>query len=245
MELLALALAATLGLVHLFAGTLRFLDSVPRSRWLSFGSGISVAYVFIHLLPELAAGQRVLEEVDAPLLVAVESHVWLVALLGLVVFYSLERKVRYSRQKNTSEGREDKIDREVFWLHIGSFAAYNVLVGYLLLHRPETDAGLSALLLFWFAMLSHFVVNDYGLREHHREEYTRIARWVLAVAVLGGCLLGFVVDIGEAAIALLLGFLGGGVVLNVMKEELPEERNSSIVPFALGAAAYAALLLAL
>ena len=33
----------------------------------------------------------------------------------------------------------------------------------------------------------------------------------------------------------------GGVVLNAPKEELPEERQSSILPFALGGAAYAAL----
>ena len=62
----ALLLSAALGLVHLGAGKLRFLDSVPRSRWLSFASGISVAYVFAHLLPEVAEGQHALAAVPAP-----------------------------------------------------------------------------------------------------------------------------------------------------------------------------------
>lgn len=47
------AAAIALAVVHLFAGGLRAIDRVPRSRWLSFGGGISVAYVFVHLFPEL------------------------------------------------------------------------------------------------------------------------------------------------------------------------------------------------
>lgn len=40
-------------------------------------------------------------------------------------------------------------------------------------------------------------------------------------------------------------FLGGGVVLNVLKEEVPSERQSRFWAFAAGAAGYAALLLML
>lgn len=243
MHILALVLAIALALVHVFAGKLRFLDRTPRSRWLSFGSGISVAYVFIHLLPELAEGQRTLEEAGIAEILAIESHVWLVALLGMLVFYGLERAAKRSRHENTSEGEGDRTGPGVFWLHIGSFAVYNVLIGYLLLHRLA--AGLTPLLLFWFAMLLHFFVNDYGLRQDHRDAYTRTGRWVLAAAVIGGWALGAAVDIHEAAIAVLVAFLGGGVVLNVMKEELPEERQSSFMAFAGGTAAYATLLLAL
>lgn len=246
MELLTLALAAALGGVHLVAGKLRFLDRIPRSRWLSFGSGISVAYVFVHLLPELAAGQEVFEEADAPLLVAIESHVWLMALIGLAVFYGLERAAKHSRRQNPGAPDEDEDEnrsgRKVFWLHIGSFAIYNVLIGYLLLHRP--DMGMSGLLLFWFAMLLHFMVNDEGLRDQYRGAYASTGRWILALAVLGGWLVGLAFDVGEAAVVALLAFLGGGVVLNVMKEELPEDRRSSFASFAAGAAGYAALLLA-
>jgi hypothetical protein len=50
------------------------------------------------------------------------------------------------------------------------------------------------------------------------------------------------VVIHGAALALVFAFLAGGVVLNVLKEELPEDRQSRIAPFAVGAAAYAVLL---
>lgn len=237
-ELLAFLLAASLAAVHLLAGRLRVLDRLPRSRWLSFSGGLSVAYVFVHLLPELSAGQEVLATSAGPLLAAVETHVWLVALVGLSLFYGLERAAKRSQAAHGG-GRGA---RRVFWLHIGSFALYNVLVGYLLQHRPDDD--LAGLLLFWFAMLLHLLVNDDALHRHHRDAYARTGRWVVAAAVLGGWLLGWAFDVGEAAEVVLLAFLGGGVILNVLKEELPEERQSSFTAFAAGAAAYTALLLA-
>jgi hypothetical protein len=240
MVILAFVLAASLAMVHLFAGRLLFLDSIPRNRWLSFGSGISVAYIFVHLLPELAQGQRTLEEVDGPLMAAIESHVWLVALSGLVVFYGIERAAKRARPAGSPGATDGGAAAGVFWLHIGSFAAYNVVIGYLLMHRAEE--GIRNMLVFWFAMLLHFVVNDFGLREHHRLDYTHVGRWVLALAVVGGWLLGVVIELSEPVVAVLIAFIGGGVVLNVLKEELPEERKSSFLSFAVGAAGYAAVL---
>lgn len=42
-RLAPLLAAAGLALVHVFAGRLRFLDGIPRSRWLSIAGGVSVA----------------------------------------------------------------------------------------------------------------------------------------------------------------------------------------------------------
>ncbi|HYF03381.1 MAG TPA: hypothetical protein VEC36_08390 [Patescibacteria group bacterium] len=42
-----------------------------------------------------------------------------------------------------------------------------------------------------------------------------------------------------------MAFIGGGVILNVLKEELPKERKSRYWTFLLGAGAYSILLLAL
>jgi hypothetical protein len=236
MTLLALGLAGGLALIHLVAGKLRFLDVIPRSAWLSAASGASVAYVFMHLLPELATGQETLAHV-APL-EFLETHVWMVALVGLAVFYGLERAALSSREQEA----DDATEPGVFWLHIASFGLYNVLIGYLLLHREVMTTA--ALLLFAIAMGLHFFVNDYGLRQHHKQRYHRFGRWILAAAVLGGWALGAATEVSEALLVLLIAFLGGGVILNVLKEELPEERESRFWPFALGAVAYTALLVA-
>jgi hypothetical protein len=229
--------------VHLFSGKLRFLEGNPRSVWLSMAGGVSVAYVFVHLLPELGEGQEVIAEAVGQDLSFLEKHVYLIALLGLAVFYGLERLAATSRRRQREAMRKDSTSAGVFWLHISSFALYNALIGYLLLHRLVS--GLQALVLFSVAMALHFVVNDYGLREHHKDLYRRIGRWLVSVTIFAGWLVGLVVELPEAAIAALTAFLAGGVVLNVLKEELPEEQQSRFWAFALGAALYAALLLAL
>jgi hypothetical protein len=128
----------------------------------------------------------------------------------------------------------------VFWLHAGSFAAYNALVGYLLVHREEP--GVVSLLVFAVAMALHFLVNDVGLQQHHRESYASRGRWVLAGGVLVGTAVGVLVDVGDVLLAALFAFLAGGIVLNSIKEELPEERDSHFWSFATGAAAYSAVL---
>ncbi len=242
--LLQLLIVAALALVHLFAGRLRFLGGLPRSRWLSAAGGTSVAYVFIHVFPELAAAQQSIgRSLGAG--TRFEHHAYLMALLGLTVFYGLERSVK-SRQHSRgerpgSDEGETTTGAAVFWLHIGSFALYNALVGYLIVHREEQT--LRGLLFFGVAMTLHFLVNDYGLRQDHKDTYKRVGRWLLALAIGAGWAVGRATAVGEAATGLLFAFLAGGVVLNVLKEELPEERKSRFGAFAGGVAAYAALLL--
>ncbi len=239
--LLTALLAAGLASVHLFAGRMRFLNVLPRSRWLSAAGGVSVAYVFVHLLPDLAEEQETIREAAGERFSFLDYHVYLVALIGLAVFYGLERVARTSRRRRRSVGKEDSTEAGVFWLHAASFAIYNALIGYLLLHRE--DPGLWGLILFAFAMGVHFVVNDYGLRENHKGLYDRVGRWVLAAGIFVGWVVGVFSEISEAAIAVLFGFLAGGVIMNVLKEELPEERESRFWAFALGAALYAIVLL--
>lgn len=236
-------LAVGLAAVHLFAGQLRFLRSIPRSRWLSFGSGVSVAYVFVHILPDLSAAQETVQQDLNPGLAFLEHHVYLLALLGLAVFYGLERAANVSRQRNQEAGSGDVTSSGVFWLHMIIFAFYNALIGYLLLHRESSERA--GVWLFAIAMALHFLVNDYGLREHHKKMYDQVGRWVLAAAVITGWVIGSRAELSEAAIATLFSFLAGGVVLNVLKEELPEQRESRFWAFAAGAGGYAALLLKL
>ncbi|MEG3834274.1 hypothetical protein QUA46_08415 [Microcoleus sp. MON2_D6] len=84
---LALTALSTIGLAltHLFCGKLRFAP-IPRNRWLSAASGVSVAYVFVHILPELNLHQGVLKQVESGVISYLEHHVYLIALLGLTVF---------------------------------------------------------------------------------------------------------------------------------------------------------------
>ena len=239
-EILTLLAAVALMLVHLLAGRLHALGELPRSRWLSVAGGVAVAYVFIHLLPELAHGQKVMEDSEAGLLSYLEHHVYLLALAGLACFYGLERLVKTHRRKIDDQAESHP---GVFWLHIGAFSAYNGLIGYLLVHRKSDDA--IELLLYSAALALHFLVNDVALQSDHRRLYNRSGRWILAASVLAGWTLGIVMQLSELALSALTSFIAGAIVLNVLKEELPEERNSRFSAFLLGAGSYTVLLLAL
>lgn len=249
-DVLVPTFALGLALVHVYAGRLRFLGAIPRSRWLSIAGGVSVAYVFVHILPEVGAAAETIDESET-VLAAVDYHIYLVTLAGFVVFYGLERFARVGFEPSgppadrESTGSERSADpgasTAVFWLHTGSFAAYNALIGYLLVHREVP--GAVNLTFFFVAMALHFVVNDAGLREHHGRTYHGYGRWVLAAAVFLGVAVGYATVVGELVVALLFAFLSGGVILNVIKEELPAERQSRFWAFATGAVGYALLLL--
>ena len=224
-------------LIHIFIGRLIFLDVLPRSRWLSFAGGVAVAYVFLHIMPELSRHQETFSKGLGVSDKAAEAWVYLVALSGLSLFYGLERAAKTSRKSSA----EDRVESEILWLHIVSFGIYNILIGYLLLHREET--GLWPLFTYAAAMSLHFLTNDFGLRQDQKDQYDAFGRWIIAVAVLLGWVLGVFASLPDIIVGFLFAFLAGGVVLNVLKEELPEERKSRFWPFALGGAGYAALLI--
>lgn len=239
--LLISSLAALfLATVHITAANAKFLQVTPRSRWLSLSSGVSVAYVFIHILPDLSAAQADFQAQTA-ILTALEHHIYLVSLFGMLAFYGLERAAKVSRQRSRSGGEGDVTEIGIFWLHMASFSLYNALIGYLLTHREEP--GLRSLMVYTIAMALHFVVNDYSLQEDHKHAYRRLGRWILSAAILVGWAVGSRTELSAAITALLFAFLAGGIILNVLKEELPQARESRFWIFALGAAGYSGLLL--
>ncbi len=234
-SLLALAILVA---AHLSSGWLRMLDGIPRSVWLSLAGGASVAYVFVHILPELAQGQEAMRQASPSGMLWLEHHVYLIAMLGLAAFYGLERAAQTFRGNRSRQAAGVSI----FWIHVLAFGLYNTLIGYLLLHREQ--GGLASLAFYTLAFALHFIVNDHSLREQHQERYDRVGRWTLSVAIAAGWLIGLVVDASEATLAAAFALLAGGTILNVLKEELPEERRSRFWAFAAGMLLYTALLLA-
>jgi zinc transporter ZupT len=61
---------------------------------------------------------------------------------------------------------------------------------------------------------------------------------------LAGWFVGVFTTIDPLWLSALFAFLAGSIVLNVLKEELPEDSESRFWAFAIGTAGYASLLLA-
>ncbi len=229
---LAVVFSIALASIHIFSGRLAFLSDKPRSRWLSAAGGVSVAYIFVHVLPELAEGREHIKAIVERRWL--EEGIFLLALAGLVIFYGLERMAKSSKtERGTPAG--------TFWIHISSFAVYNALIGYVLARQEYRTT--TSMAMFFVAMGTHFVVNDHGLRADHHERYDHIGRWLLAGSVIVGFSIGSGIEFSRVGYELLFAFLAGGVVLNVLKEELPAERQSRYWAFASAVIAYATLLI--
>lgn len=212
--------------VHLVAAKIRFRREVPRSRVLSIAGGAAVAFVFLQLLPELAAAQQVLREATPSWL---RGHVYVLALAGLSLFYGLEILARRRR------GRPGP---HLFWVHVVAFSLYSGLIGYIV------ATGDQPLVVFTMAMGLHFLAMDHALEAHHPGLYARAGRWWVSGAIVVGWGLGVLLPpVPEPVLAALLALLAGAIVLNVLKEELPEERSSSYGAFLVGVLLLGALLL--
>ncbi|MFC7401340.1 hypothetical protein [Citricoccus sp. GCM10030269] len=248
---IAAGLTAVLAALHWAAPWVRGLPMVPESFTGSFAGGLAVAYVFLHLLPEIAAGNEAVGEAlsdvlePTPLL---ELAIFVVALAGFTVFYGLERLAKYHGNRDAGSGGTTGSlaggaveSAGVYWLHLIAFMAYNAMITYTMVLRVRT--GLLFAVLFTVAMGLHFVLTDRGLAEHYPRRFRAQGRVLLAGSlVLGWILAAMAAPTSTLVVAVLTAFIGGTTLLNVFKEEVPSNRSSSFLWFTIGLVLYSVLL---
>jgi hypothetical protein len=230
-----------LSIVHAAAGGIGVLRLRWQAKALSAAAGISIAYVFLDLIPGLADAQDVIESVG--MLPGLEIHVFAVALVGLTVAFWVETAARKSHRDRRSVGTTDETGEGPFRLAVASFIVYNSAIGYSVA-RPG-DEAIASLWLYALAMGLHFIVNDHALAEHHGSRYRKWGRWLLIAALWAGWIVGIVpaLRIPPEMLALVLAYVAGGVILNVLRHELPDtDRTADVVAFAAGSAVFGALL---
>jgi hypothetical protein len=233
----ALLLAATYALGGRLFGTAAGIWE--RRRWVSAAAGVSVAYVFVDVLPELAAQHRTFLDSAGHRIAFAEQRIYVLALLAFVILYGLEHIVLASRERDRDAATAG-VGGAAYWLHLAGFAAYSALIGYALVERAERGAW--ALAVYAFAMALHFLILDHTLREEHGRFYGPTARSLLAGSVLIGWLMGARTPLSDVVFARVFAVLAGGVVITTVTAELPGERRGRFWPFCLGALGYAALL---
>jgi hypothetical protein len=241
----SLLAACVLAAVYAVLGTAGRADGAERfwahRRWVSAAAGISVAYVFIDVLPELAAQNLALSEAMGEIEVMfAEQRIYVLVLLSFIVMYGLEHMVLTSREQRRASKEGSERDA-VYWLHLGGYAAYSALIGYLL--TEQAGLGVASLALYTLAMAVHFVIVNHSLGEEHAGAYRGYGHWWLAGSVIAGWALGALVPISEVAFARLFALLAGGVVITSLSAELPGDRAARFWPFCIGALGFAFLLL--
>ena len=230
--------------VFLFGKWLR-LRSESRSRnWITASAGASVAYVWLHIIPELSEAQGNFTSMTRDMRLPLpEFRIYLSGLLGFVLFYGLEHmswsRVDLAGRDTGQAGRENLI----YKLRLGGFVAYGGLVSYLMVR--DSERGLLSLLIYLLAMGLHFIVVNHSFGEEYGDKYDRGGRWLLAFAVLAGGFVGKFALLPEHTILTLLGFVAGAVIENNTMMELAKGKGGRFWAFFAGAMGYSLLLVAI
>jgi hypothetical protein len=236
-----LCIASLFAAIFIFGEKFHIIYRIHKRRTLSAAGGAAVAYVFIHLLPELARAGNTFVKITADWSLPLpEYRVYAAALAGFILFYGLEHMVRWSRLSGRREQAGYGIGNPIFILHVGGFAMYAGLISYLMVRGIDEQSV--PILIYGIAMGLHFFSMDHSLHNEYGSMYDKFGKWILAGAVLTGWVCGTLTEFPKTVVITMLGLVSGGVVMNSMIMELPEEKDGRFLPFCAGAAAYAALL---
>lgn len=172
-----LAAAFLLACVCVFGGRVR--ARAHHRRWISVAAGVSVATVFVDLLPEISEKQaKFSAHAPAGSALFQEQAIYLAAMLGFVLFYGLE----YIAASPASKAPEQ--DVKAFSLRIAAFAAYSGFIAYVLVDSRWDNV--QSLILYSLAMAFHFLLVDHSLAQQSRQLCESRGRWILAFSILAG-----------------------------------------------------------
>jgi hypothetical protein len=205
-----------------------------RRRTTSLCAGIALAYVFLHLLPELANLQSALLERlgESKTNRWFEEHVYVVALVGLLLFQIVDK---ISRNSNSQGAMLFSYRAELFF-----FALYSALIGYLVtmqavLNRP--------VLLITVALSAHFFGTDIDLSERYNALFIKRGSFVLSIAVIAGMLIAVFLPVNGLVYSAGFSFLAGGILINTLRTEIPDPQNVKNLFLLLGAVLYSVMIL--
>lgn len=217
-------------LIHLYANKASAFGFLWHGRFLSFAAGVSLAYVFVEMLPAVSKSQPILKQAfDGYVFIPyLDKHAYLIALIGVLFSYGLESTSL--RKTNLS-----------FWVSMTGYALFNIFVGASL--SDPDDPDIQPLVLFVIAMGLHYFVHDHNLEETYKRLYENYGRYILCLALILGWFIGLYGNIPDTIIALVVAFVAGGVMLNVLHYELPNKQKGGYLFFVFGALSYSYILL--
>ena len=232
---LAVALALALAAAHLLAARVGSLPDRTQTILASVGGGAAVAYVFVHLLPELASGGSELS--DLPLAAysptaITEAGLFLTAMVGMVVFFTLDVRTEEVRSSTQASYRA----------HLVTFGSISLIYAYTMPSLVTT--GWDYALLFTVVLGAHILLADRSLARAHPERFRHETRWFGVGAVAIGLGTAYLLPpVQDITLGVLTAFLGGGLLMTTFREELPAASRTRLPWFIGGVTVMAALLL--
>lgn len=205
-----LLIALILGSAHVISPRIFGLRKHPEIQQ-AFGGGLSVAYIFLHLIPSLDASNEL-----------VGSRIYFVALLGFVAFYGLDVLFQPPRDAHPTK----------YHAYLWVFFLYDGLLVFTLgLELPPTPI----LTLVFAVSLAVDVLNtDIELQEGFGERFVKSGRWVLLAGVAGGYAMSLVRRPLPLVVDIVTAALAGFMMFHTFNGQFPAARNQKFPWFLAG-----------
>ncbi len=184
--------------------------------WIGFTGGIALGYVTLYMLPKLSDATTKFTVANPEAWSVVQYRAYLILLLGIVVYLVFERVSRISASGATAAK----------WLEVAVQGLSNLLVGYIAVELPRPEVTFHVLANVILAL--HLMGMTHHLRTLYPSAHTGWSRIVFTLLVIFGYVLGLVTELNQGVVVSVTAFIAGIILVNVMSEELPKEKEGQL-----------------
>jgi hypothetical protein len=220
---IALIYAIIFFFIHYFSKQITHKCRKHHTTIYSFIAGITITYIFLKLLPNIANGA-----------VRYGHYLFIYPLLGFSLHHLAERHIY---------NHPSKKDRRIEFRNEHSlvFFLYHLVIGMILVSLVMREGFHS--ILFFIPLLFATIMTTLSLKEIHGKIRTnRNIKVLLSLSTLIGVTLALAFKILEPFNYAIYGFAGGTLLYVVVGESIPAEKKGSPLSFVIGAALYGLLL---
>ncbi len=214
----SIAFGTIIGIAHYFNELFSLKSEKYRNKIISFSAGISITYIFLHLLPEFIAAQT-------------SRFVFLSILFGFVIFHIVEKYIY-------QHSPEDKLLKELAIEDSITSFIYHFVIGIVLV--GFVNQGINQGILFFIPVLLFTTVNTLPVDMTK----SRIIKVILAVSTLLGILFAKFIypNIDPTLYYILLGLVIGTLLFTVTRHSIPKNKEGKPLYFILGMIIYTILI---
>lgn len=213
-----------MGAVHFLGEELEERISGYREQIVSFTAGISIAYIFVQLLPEF---HRIASEAG--------DAIFVFPLLGFSSIHLLEKYLA----KSDISGK--RMRRDYAEIHSGFLFLYHGAIGYLAASLIAESAVSG--LLFFLPVFLHMAVSSFSVTELH-EGFVRkgLVKIAVSIAPLLGVLTYTTGLITDQHFNPVFGTVIGMFFYIVIRDSIPEEDRGRPAEYLVGTIIYLAII---
>jgi len=203
-NIFALGLGLLLGLIHFYSEKLKPPEGENRYRVISFAAGISIAYLFLILLPHTYERAGYLK-----------NFVFIFLLLGFVLFHLAEKLIYKHADRK-------KLAKELKEVHSISFFFYHFMIG-IVLYDIVLASPLEGI-LFFIPIGLHAALSTASLSQIHGDIRESIGiKILLSLSTILGMTFALIVPIPDILDNILVSMIAGLLLYIIVKEFLPEK----------------------